>query len=73
MPKSKNRIELYHLGKEDAMTEFKHRHRKQWWPDSSQYKRGLFDGMLQLKNRGEPAQADKGLLGSSTLGSQALG
>lgn len=53
MPKSKNRIELYHLGKEDAMTEFKHRHRKNWWPDSSQYKRGLFDGMVQLKNRGE--------------------
>lgn len=53
MPRSKNRIELYHLGKEDALTEFKHRNGKHWWPSSSQYKRGLFDGMVMLKNRGE--------------------
>lgn len=53
MPKSKNRIELYHIGKEDVLTGFRYRYRKGWWPNSSQYKRGLFDGMVQLKNRGE--------------------
>ena len=53
MSRSKNRIELYYLGKEDALSLFQIRGGKSWWPDSSQYKRGLYDGMLLLKQRGE--------------------
>ena len=59
MPKSKNRIELYHIGKEDVLNQFKHRIGKHWWPRSSQYKRGLFDGMVLLKKRGEVSKLIK--------------
>lgn len=53
MPKVKNRIELYHLGREDALNGFEHRIGRAWWPNSSQYKRGIIDGLKILKGRGD--------------------
>lgn len=64
MPKVKNRIELYHLGREDALTAFTHRWGHVWWPNSSQYKRGIIDGLKILKNRGDAHMLRKSYINS---------
>lgn len=50
----KNKIEFYHLGKSDALDCFRQRGGKQWWPDSSQYQRGVMDGLLHLHAHKDP-------------------